>query len=171
MADPATPPPTAARPKLNLPPTMSRSALSLETLSSNPSHVDRLINSSVSHSPSRTILSDRFIPSRSASNFALFNIPSSSPSPSSSPHVKDRDSSASSIAYTALLKEALLGPDTPQRTDSPAPARNIFRFKTETKRPLHSLSPLGFEEADAAVVHSPAKAARKVARSPFKVSS
>lgn len=172
MADPATPPPTAARPQLNLPPAMSRSSLSLETLPSNPSHIDRLINSSYSHSPSRTICSDRFIPSRSASNFALFNMPSSSSSPStsSSAHVKDDNSSASSTAYTAALRAALLGPDTPDRTDSPFPARNIFRYRTETKRSLHSLFPLGFEEADPTILHSPVKAARKVARSPFKVS-
>ncbi|KAL0282350.1 UNVERIFIED_CONTAM: protein FIZZY-RELATED 2 [Sesamum angustifolium] len=53
-------------------------------------------------SSSRTIYSDRFIPSRSSSNFALFNLPNSSANSSS-------DDSHS--AYTNLLKSALFGPD------------------------------------------------------------
>ncbi|PKI31551.1 hypothetical protein CRG98_048060 [Punica granatum] len=101
MADPATPPKTAAYPQLNLQPTMSCSSLCLETPPFNRNHIDRLIICSLRRSPSQTICSDS--------------------------------------------------------------------YKTETKRPLHSLFPFEFEEADPTVLHSPVKAARKVVRSPYKV--
>ncbi|GLT40439.1 hypothetical protein SLA2020_145760 [Shorea laevis] len=64
-------------PRLNLPPRMSDSSLPLENLPSRTSHVNRMINSGYNPSPSRTIYSDRFIPSRSGSNFALFDISNS----------------------------------------------------------------------------------------------
>ncbi|KAK4804063.1 hypothetical protein SAY86_003880 [Trapa natans] len=170
MSDPTTPPPPpAARPLLNLQPTMSPSSITVEALPSNTSRIERLISSPVSSSPSRRICSDRFIPSRSSSNFSLFSMPSSSPPARSSSHVKDGNSSAASTAYTALLREALLGPDTPDRTDSHSPAQNIFRYRNETKRSLHSLFPLGFEEGETAAFRRPVKAARKFERSAFKV--
>ncbi|KAG4943232.1 hypothetical protein JHK84_047308 [Glycine max] len=142
---------------LNIPPAASAATLR---------HVDRMINSNHYTSPSRTIYSDRFIPSRSASKFALFNI-------ASPPEGRDDSSSA----YTTLLRTALFGPDfapppTPEKTASPAmtlPSRNIFRYKTETRQSMHSLSPFMCEDSVPGVVHGPVKAPRKVPRSPFKV--
>lgn len=163
--------------RLNLPPTMSRSSLSLETLS--PSrHVDRMVNSGYQRSPSRAIYSDRFIPSRSGSNFALFNI-----SPTKSPSPADGREECSG-AYATLLRAALFGPEsgvvppaTPEKAfgsngrHSPVspPSRNIFRYKTETRKSMHSLSPLGFEDTLPGVNHTPVKTPRKVSRSPYKV--
>lgn len=169
--------PSQPRAQLNLPPTMPRDSLALETLTPPSDHVNRMINSAHSQSPSRAIYSDRFIPSRSSSNFALFGI-QSSPSPqsagsssSSSSSAADSKEEASPSTYNALLRAALFGPDTPERKESPMVGRNIFRYKTETKRSLHSLSPFGFEDAGNVVSQSPAKAARKVPRSPYKVRS
>ncbi|KAJ7952398.1 Protein FIZZY-RELATED 2 [Quillaja saponaria] len=163
-------PPSSSSSLLNLPSTMSRSSLSLETLTPSQ-HVDRMINSSHYKSPSRTIYSDRFIPSRSGSNFALFDI---SP-PTNSPAEGREDSSS---AYTTLLRTALFGPDagvvsplTPdKRTLSMnPPSRNIFRYKSETRQSMHSLSPFMFDDVVPGVNHSPVKAPRKVPRSPYKV--
>lgn len=136
-------------------------------------------------SSSRTIYGDRFIPSRSSSNFALFNLPNSSSTASS-------DDSHS--AYTNLLKLALFGPEcvggfqplTPEKSSSGGkfggrsssdgsvlqinpPNCNIFKYKTETRKSLHSLSPFGFDDQLPGVSHSPVKAPRKVPRSPYKV--
>ncbi|CAN6580764.1 hypothetical protein ACFX13_032931 [Malus domestica] len=133
-------------------------------------HIDRLINYNHHQSPSRTIYSDRFIPSRSGSNFPLFDI-SNTPS-------EGRDDSSS--AYGTLLRAALFGPDsagvvppaTPEKRSAiqmNPPSPNIFRFKTETRRSMHSLSPFGFDDVVTGVHHSPVKAPRKVPRSPYKV--
>ncbi|KAM1100441.1 hypothetical protein ACFX15_006680 [Malus domestica] len=47
---------------------------------------------------------------------------------------------------------------------------NIFRFKTETRRSMHSLSPFGFHDVVIGVHHCPVKAPQKVRdRSPYKV--
>ncbi|PON64057.1 Guanine nucleotide-binding protein, beta subunit [Trema orientale] len=156
--------------QLNLPSTVSRSSLALETLT--PSRqIDRMINSNHYQSPSRTIYSDRFIPSRSGSNFALFDI---SP-PASSPAEGREDHSS---AYATLLRTALFGPEagvvapvTPEKRSLPMspPSRNIFRYKTETRRSMQSLSPFGFDDAVPGVSHSPVKTPRKVPRSPYKV--
>ncbi|XP_042508192.1 protein FIZZY-RELATED 1-like [Macadamia integrifolia] len=98
---------------LNLPSNMSRSALSLETPSSSSSssspsssrsHIDRLLGVGINPSPSRTIYSDRFIPSRSASNFALFDI-----SPSSNSSSEGREDGSGT--YATLLRTVLFGPD------------------------------------------------------------
>ncbi|XP_047983647.1 protein FIZZY-RELATED 2-like [Salvia hispanica] len=121
-------------------------------------------------SSSRTIYGDRFIPSRSSSNFALFNLPNST---------SNHDSTS---PYNNLLKSALFGPEclqpsTPQKSSSSSrnsinatdfltspPNCNIFKYKTETKKPLHSLTPFGFDP------HGPtAKAPRELPRSPYKV--
>ncbi|TYG65884.1 hypothetical protein ES288_D06G222700v1 [Gossypium darwinii] len=91
--------------------------------------INRMIGSNYNNSPSRIIYSDRFIPSRSGSNFAVFDI-------SNSP---------------ALLRSTLFGPDTP---GTPA-SRNVFRYKTETKRSLHSLQCLGYDESGPGISHSP----------------
>ncbi|VFR02246.1 unnamed protein product [Cuscuta campestris] len=135
--------------------------------------VDSRRNLSHTPSPCRTIYGDRFIPSRSSSNFALFNV--SLPPHSSSPE-------DSGNAYTALLRAALFGPDPggllpPLTPDGSArnsycapPNRNIFRFKTETRKSMDSLFPFAFDgDQFPGVSASPVKAPRKVARSPFKV--
>uniref|UniRef100_A0A0D9VNV7 CDC20/Fizzy WD40 domain-containing protein n=1 Tax=Leersia perrieri TaxID=77586 RepID=A0A0D9VNV7_9ORYZ len=121
--------------------------------------------SSAAPSPaSRTVYSDRFIPSRSGSNLALFDLapsppPPPPPSPSSSHEVSPSAGStattpaaASSSPYCALLRAALFGgPATPDRVASSASAcsssssagaspvgspatGNIFRFKAEVPR-------------------------------------
>ncbi|KDO63639.1 hypothetical protein CISIN_1g011971mg [Citrus sinensis] len=151
-------------PQLNLPPTMS-----LQPLTPPSDHISRMINANHHQSPSRAIYSDRFIPSRSSSNFDLFNI--SQPSPNS-PAVTDSHKDDNSGTYTALLRAALFGPETPEKKDvlGPPSGRNIFRFKSETRRSLHSLSPFGFDDDVASgVSHSPVKAPRKVPRSPYKI--
>ncbi|KAG5039698.1 hypothetical protein JHK85_012174 [Glycine max] len=136
---------------LNIPPAAAAATLR---------HVDRMINSNHYTSPSRTIYSDRFIPSRSASKFALFDI--------AWPPGGGDDSSS---AYTTLLRTALFGPDI-EPPHSPAmtlPSRNIFRYKTETRQSMHSHSPFLCDDSVPGVVHGPVKAPRKVPRSPFKV--
>lgn len=143
-----------------------------------PSRTNQLIPGFNSYhpSPSRTIYSDRFIPSRSSSNFALFDLPL--PPQSSS-------SEDSTNAYTALLRSALFGADcgsvvppvTPDKSlglnarnlQICRPNCNIFRYKTETRQSLQSLSPFGFEDQLPGFSPSPVKANRKVPRSPFKV--
>ncbi|KAL3619346.1 B-type cell cycle switch protein ccs52A [Castilleja foliolosa] len=132
-------------------------------------------------STSRTIYGDRFIPSRSSSNFALFDLPN----PSSQASSDDSNS-----AYINLLKSALFGPEcgfdplTPDKSGSGgrfgspnsdgsnsqiSPNCNIFKYKTETRRSLPSLSPFGYDDQLPGVTHSPVKAPRKVPRSPYKV--
>ncbi|KAF5191723.1 Fizzy-related like, partial [Thalictrum thalictroides] len=172
---------------LNLPPNMSRTNMSLDTSatpssssssSSSMTHVDRMLGVGYQPSPSKTIYSDRFIPSRSGSNFALFDL--SSPSPSGSTEGREDGSGT----YATLLRSVMFGPDsgvvspvTPEKQisfdgrSSPLspPSRNIFRYKTETRRSMHSLSPFGFDDSLPGVVPSPAKTPRKVPRSPYKV--
>ena len=156
---------------------MARHSLSFEPTTP-ACHIDRLINSNHHSSPSRTILGDRFIPSRTFSNFSLFNVlssPSSSSSSSSlSSGTKPEDSSN---AYTTLLRAALFGPEAgspfpgtpPKVSGSLPPNRNIFRFKTETKRPMPSLMPFGRDDSLPGVSYSPVKSPRKVPKSPYKV--
>ena len=133
-------------------------------------HIERMLNVNHHHrSPSRTIYSDRFIPSRSGSNFGLFDIKSP----------PNSHSDETSSAYTTLLRAALFGPDTAAVVPPPTPDRrglmnppnqNIFRFKSETRRSMHSLLPFGFDDDVATGVHhSPVKTPRKVPRSPYKV--
>ncbi|KAI4327033.1 hypothetical protein L6164_019537 [Bauhinia variegata] len=164
----ATPPPPSSQ--LTLPPDTSRPSLSLDTLT-HSRHVHRMINSNHYKSPSRPIYSDRFIPSRSGSNFALFNIPPSTNSPS-----EGREDSSST--YATLLRAALFGPDTrvvpPVTPDKRSfsmnpPSRNIFRYKTETRLPMHSISPFVCDDVVTGATHIAAKTPRKVPRSPYKV--
>ncbi|KAE8725324.1 Protein FIZZY-RELATED 1 [Hibiscus syriacus] len=142
-------------PSINVPSIMSDSSLHLENLPSRTMQINLLLNSSYNRSPSRTIYSDRFIPNRSGSNFALFDI---SNSPTSAEGKEDE-----SGTYNSLLRGALFGPHTPDNKDSSeVPAcRNIFRFKTETKRPLHSISPVGFDESVPGINYSPVKAPKR----------
>ncbi|CAG7887346.1 unnamed protein product [Brassica rapa] len=123
------------------------------------SRINRLINANQSPSPSRSIYSDRFIPSRSGSNFALFDLASPSPS---------KEDGAGS--YATLLRAAMFGPETPEKRDITgfSTSRNIFRFKTETNRCLNSFSPFVSDDGPG-VSHAPIKALRKVSRSPYKV--
>ncbi|KAK1283911.1 Protein FIZZY-RELATED 2 [Acorus calamus] len=114
--------------------------------------------------------------------------PSTSSSSSSPSTIADGGSGGASIndgssAYSALLRTVLFGPDcgvvspsTPEKSphgrgSSPLtpPRRNIFRFKTESRRPYRSISPYDFDGALPGVVSPPSKAPRKVPRSPFKV--
>ncbi|XP_076940749.1 B-type cell cycle switch protein ccs52A-like [Bidens hawaiensis] len=120
-------------------------------------------------SPSRTIYSDRFIPCRSSSNFALFDISTPPPSAGGEDGV-----GSSSAAYTALLRTALFGSDlgfagSPVTPDRKSVNRNIFRFKSETRLSCHSLCPVGFDDQLIGVVHAPVKAPRKVAKAPYKI--
>nr|GMD94294.1 protein FIZZY-RELATED 2-like [Ipomoea batatas] len=136
-----------------------------------PSRSHLVVSGINSASPSRTIYGDRFIPSRSSSKFELFNV--SLPAHSSSED--------SSNAYTTLLRAALFGPDsgavlpplTPESSarnlHSNSLNCNIFRYKTETRKSVHSLFPFGFDDQLPGVSPSPVKAPRKVPRSPFKV--
>ncbi|XP_010434020.1 PREDICTED: protein FIZZY-RELATED 1-like [Camelina sativa] len=145
--------------QLNLPPSMNRPTVSLE------SRINRLIDSNHYHSPSKPIYSDRFIPSRSGSNFALFDLASSSPKK------KDGKEDAAG-SYASLLKTALFGPVTPEKSDVVngfSPSRNIFRFKTETQRSLDLYSPFCSDDAPPGVSPSPVKSPRKILRSPYKV--
>ncbi|KAH7653485.1 cell division cycle 20-like protein 1 cofactor of APC complex protein [Dioscorea alata] len=127
--------------------------------------------------PQRFIYSDRFIPSRAGSNFALFDLTDTTPA---------REDSSST--YNTLLRSVLFGPDhvsvippsTPDRsasspsvssssTPSPAsstPGRNIFRFRSEI--PRRSLYHAFDDELPGFVPPQP-KAPRKVSRSPYKV--
>ncbi|KAE8657337.1 Protein FIZZY-RELATED 2 [Hibiscus syriacus] len=110
-----------ATPRLNLPSTMSDSSLHLQNLLSRTMHINRMLNSNHNSSPSRTIYSDRFIPSRSGSNFGLFDISNSLTS------VEGKEDGSGT--YHRLLRAALFGPDTPDKKDPLAPSacRNIFR--------------------------------------------
>ncbi|KAF7810229.1 protein FIZZY-RELATED 2-like [Senna tora] len=180
-----SPPPTPHSPSssssshnLNLPPSMSLPPLSLDDNLPPSPHIHRLINTNHYKSPSRTIYSDRFIPSRSGSNFALFGI--STPPTTNCPPADAREDS--SRAYTALLRTALFGPDagvvspvTPEKRSlsmtmtTPPPSRNIFRYKTETRQSMHSLEPFMLDDVVPGTNHTPVKTPRKVPRSPYKV--
>ncbi|CAD6209313.1 unnamed protein product [Miscanthus lutarioriparius] len=140
---------------------------------------------------SRTIYSDRFIPSRTGSNLALFDL-APSPSAASSHEGCPAASSGSAPAaspYCALLRAALFGPDTPDRvassatacssSSSPGPSPvgtpatgNIFRFKTEVRRSAKRALFSGEEEEDAlfpGIFTTRGAGPRKVPRSPYKV--
>ncbi|KAJ6695548.1 CELL DIVISION CYCLE 20 CDC20 FIZZY -RELATED [Salix koriyanagi] len=176
MADPTMSPPTQSQPNVATSTTLRRQHhLNLENLAPSPSsseHVNRLVNSNHYISPSRPIYSDRFIPCRSSSNFALFNIsmPSQSATAGSSPGDGGKEDNPS--AYAALLRNALFGPQTPDKKDwgTGAARRNIFRYKTETRQSMHSPFPFGFDGLSGPGVSNVAiKAPRKVSRSPYKV--
>ena len=143
--------------QLNLPPSMNRPTVSLET-----QRINRLIDSNHYHSPSKPIYSDRFIPSRSGSNFALFGL-------EPSPGKEDGPGS-----YAGMLRAAMFEPDTPEKGDVVtgfSPSRKMFRYKTETQRPVNSFSPLGGAGGDEApgVSRSPVKPTRNILKSAYKV--
>ncbi|WVZ55240.1 hypothetical protein U9M48_005926 [Paspalum notatum var. saurae] len=148
------PPTPASTPNARLAPAPSARASATPPRASTPS--------SASAPASRTVYSDRFIPSRTGSNLALFDL---APSPSAASHSpRDATDAASSgsaqhaaSTYCALLRAALFGPDSPDRLASSAAAcsssssstpsaatgapalgtpatGNIFRFKAEVPR-------------------------------------
>ncbi|KAL5701370.1 hypothetical protein ACHQM5_026715 [Ranunculus cassubicifolius] len=93
---------------LNLPSNISRTNLSLDlgsspstpssSSSSTMSRVDRLVGVGYHPSPSRTIYSDRFIPNRTGSNFALFVM---------SPNKSEGKEDGSSGTYATLLRNVM----------------------------------------------------------------
>ncbi|KAJ4777921.1 hypothetical protein LUZ62_062178 [Rhynchospora pubera] len=138
---------------------------------------------------SRTIYSDRFIPSRIGSNFALFDLVPT-PAPPSSSATSTSDSGREDFgsgSYSALLRSVMFSPGTPdaasqQRvlsssgssSSSPSssspfatPSRNIFRYKAEIPRATRRS--LFEEDSFQTVSPSNSKGPRKVPRSPFKV--
>ncbi|KAL6847515.1 hypothetical protein ACP4OV_022541 [Aristida adscensionis] len=144
---------------------------------------------------SRTVYSDRFIPSRAGSNLALFDL-APSPSPQDAAAAAGGAGAASSGStpaaspYCALLRAALFGPDTPDRLASSATAcssscsspaaspvgtpatGNIFRFKAEVPRKAKRALFSGGDEEDAlfpGVFTTRGAGPRKIARSPYKV--
>ncbi|GAB4856952.1 Fizzy- protein [Ancistrocladus abbreviatus] len=158
--------------QLNLPPSMPRPSLSLEPSTPSPTHIDKLLNSNYYPSPSRAIYSDRFIPSRTGSNFSLFSITSPPPVTGNS---DGREDSSSAATYRALLRTALFGTDISpvdkgNLVSSPSSNQNIFRYKTETRQPISSVFPFGPDDDSVpGVSYSPVKTPRKVTRSPYKV--
>lgn len=100
-------------------------------------------------SPSRTIYSDRFIPSRTSSNFSLFSL------------------STPKSDYATRIHTALFGPESLSVTqDNSVTRRNIFKFKSETRQPLHSLLDEHLHE----VIQNPVKPLRRIPEFPYKVS-
>jgi cell division cycle 20-like protein 1, cofactor of APC complex len=145
---------------------------------------------------SRTVYSDRFIPSRTGSNLALFDLAPSPSSAASSSHDGGPVASSGSAQpaaspYCTLLRAALFGPDTPDRvassaaacssssSSSPGPSPvgtpatgNIFRFKTEVRRNAKRALFSGDQEEDAlfpGIFTTRGAGPRKVPRSPYKV--
>ncbi|MCO5577173.1 hypothetical protein L7F22_030997 [Adiantum nelumboides] len=149
-----------------------------------------------SPSPSRTSYSDRFIPSRSASNLSSFALQDKSPSYGSN---GDTGGGAGfggredcTAAYSMLLRTELFGtevgalsPSTPEKATALgsrelikgfplSPSKNMFRFMTtasSTPKPEspYSLSPVGIDGPLSGTITSPRKAPRKIPRSPYKV--
>uniref|UniRef100_A0ACD5TTA2 Uncharacterized protein n=1 Tax=Avena sativa TaxID=4498 RepID=A0ACD5TTA2_AVESA len=124
---------------------------------------------------SRTIYSDRFIPSRTGSNLALFDLPAPSPAAGSA-----------ASPYCTLLRAALFGPDTPDRLASSAAAcssssssagaspasGNIFRFKAEVPRNAKRALFSGGDDEDLlfpGLFSAKGAGPRKITRSPYKV--
>jgi cell division cycle 20-like protein 1 (cofactor of APC complex) len=120
-------------------------------------HIERLFNPNHSRAPSR-ILSDRFIPSRTGSNFALFHLSPERP--------QDTD-------YSRRIRRALFPPPTPENGSDliNPPNRNIFRYQTVTRRPLNSVSLPESYDDNAVVNHSAVNVPRKIPKSPYKVYS
>lgn len=150
---------------LNLPTGMSETSLRLETLSGSL----RGISSLSSPSKSSTC-SDRFIPCRSSSRLHTFGlIEKASP-------VKE----GGNEAYSRLLKSELFGSDfgsfSPaggNQVASPmSPSKNMLRFKTDHSGPSSPYSPsiLGHDSGLSSESSTPPKPARKVPKTPHKVS-
>ncbi|KAJ7539437.1 hypothetical protein O6H91_11G092700 [Diphasiastrum complanatum] len=176
---------------LNLPGSMSAERLKVDT----SSRFSRMGNAGglSTPSPPRSTYSDRFIPSRSSSNFTGIGWLEKSPSGTSpAPGTDAREDG--SAAYTMLLRSELLGsdaghfsPSAPEKsngllardqTGSPlSPAKNLFRFKSDPRSSAvalwsespYSASPINYDAAVPGMASSPRAAARKISRSPYKV--
>ncbi|RLN40626.1 protein FIZZY-RELATED 2-like [Panicum miliaceum] len=158
--------------------------------SATPSHAST--TASAPTPASRTVYSDRFIPSRTGSNLALFDLapsPSSSHDAAPSGPASSSGSAPATSPYCALLRAALFGPDTPDRVASSATAcsssssagasavgtpatGNIFRFKAEVPRNAKRALFSGEEEEDAlfpGIFTTRGAGPRKISRSPYKV--
>lgn len=100
-------------------------------------------------SHSRTIYSDRFVPSRTCSNFSLFN------------------RSTPKSDYATRIHTALFGPESPSVSPdkSVTGGKNIFKYKSETRQALHSL----LDDHLHGVVQSPVTPLRKFPKVPYKV--
>ncbi|KAH7447391.1 hypothetical protein KP509_01G104700 [Ceratopteris richardii] len=150
-----------------------------------------------SPSSTRASYSDRFIPSRSASNLSSFALQDKSPPRAGNgdgvgtPLFGGREDSTA--AYSMLLRTELFGveagplsPSTPEKSMSSvsrdlhmkstplSPSKNMFKFMTtagSTPKPEspYSLSPVGVDGALSTTVTSPRKTPRKIPRSPYKV--
>ncbi|CAN8308314.1 unnamed protein product [Cochlearia groenlandica] len=151
---------------LNLPPSMNRPTISLEN------RINRLIDSNHYHSPSKPIYSDRFIPSRSGSNFSIFGL---EPSPIKKDGGGGGGKEESPGSYAGMLRTALFGPVTPEKNEGFSgfsPSMNIFRYKTETQRRLNSFSPFGSDgegNGGGVVGRNAVKSPRKILKSAYKV--
>ncbi|XP_074331391.1 B-type cell cycle switch protein ccs52A-like [Apium graveolens] len=98
---------------------------------------------------SRTIYSDRFIPSRTCSNFSLFNL------------------STPKSDYATRICTALFGPESTSVSpdESVTGGKNIFKFKSETRQALHSL----LDDHMHGDIQSPVKPLRTFPKSPYQV--
>ncbi|XP_043577055.1 fizzy/cell division cycle 20 related 1a [Chiloscyllium punctatum] len=144
-------------------------------------------NSPVS-SPSKS--GDRFIPSRAAANWSInfHRINENEKSPSQNRKAKDAtsDSGKDGLAYSALLKNELLGagiekvqdPQTEDRRLQPSTPekKSLFKYSLSTKRASpddgndispYSLSPVSNKSQK--LLRSPRKPTRKISKIPFKV--
>eukprot|EP01018_Ginkgo_biloba_P012675 Gb_09588 [translate_table: standard] len=165
--------------QLNLPHQMSRSSLVVET------HNQTKLSGTACNinSPPSITYSDRFIPSRKATDYAAFALlDKTSPSLNAAQSTGETREDASA-AYSTMLRTELFGapnsPHTPDKSgirDSKnyaivSPNKNVLRFKAEQCKPdsPYSISPIGTDGALSGIEGCPRKPARKIARSPFKV--
>ncbi|KAK9807688.1 hypothetical protein WJX72_006157 [[Myrmecia] bisecta] len=155
-----------------------------------PTPSERAQLDSVYRSPrGQVTYSDRFIPSRASSARLNFSILDRETAAAEQPKTTEREDS--NHAYNLLLRTELLGCPSPLASPdrqagassdvlrSPcSPARKMFRFKTGDRaspaagppaESPYSYSPVGRDTLLATANISPKRAARKIARMPFKV--
>eukprot|EP00252_Welwitschia_mirabilis_P001959 TRINITY_DN11924_c0_g1_i2.p1 TRINITY_DN11924_c0_g1~~TRINITY_DN11924_c0_g1_i2.p1 ORF type:complete len:516 (+),score=61.42 TRINITY_DN11924_c0_g1_i2:115-1662(+) len=176
---------------LNLPVGMNRSNLVLDTDlkdGSGGNSISRaaffISTPSPSSSKNRSPYSDRFIPSRSGSNFSNFHLIDKSPASASNSSDGNREESSSSSAYSSLLRTELF----PQPSDkgdkgrssnsfspmTPGTNTNIFRFRaggglnSRSESP-YALSPVGDDSDLCSPLPILPKTSRKIAKIPYKV--
>lgn len=156
-------------------------------LFSSPPRIPQRSSSSSHSSPSssNTVYSDRFIPSHTGSNFALFELAHSTSSSSPSPEgdrVSSRTRYDSSGAYAAALRSVMFGLDDGGRcwkeestsgssssTTSPNGNRNIFRYKTDVCVRERLGAVFQDDEPLFGAIKTPINVSRKVPPSPYKV--
>eukprot|EP00742_Colponemidia_sp_Colp-10_P003254 GILJ01003464.1.p1 GENE.GILJ01003464.1~~GILJ01003464.1.p1 ORF type:complete len:474 (-),score=48.75 GILJ01003464.1:104-1525(-) len=130
--------------------------------------------------PNREKYSDRFIPSRSASNLITgFSLLEDAEKRPQTPNESAKDDNL--VTYSALLRSELLGLESPRSEkgdESRIPSspsgvnRNLFRYKfadriKDTENNAFSLSPLSPDSKH--LITSPRKTQRKIPKVPFKV--